>query len=156
MLIGYWTEQEGLAGGFSEGTPAQREQTVAERDVYIIQRELSPRRGHGVAAKAMKTYLEQHGYITFTLNGDWGDLEREIGKGRPLIAAIRPKDDPQVHYVVIDGVDPARSQVTMNDPAERKLLTEERVEFEKDWSATHNWLLLALPESSQISEFARR
>jgi hypothetical protein len=33
----------------------------------------------------------------------------------------------------------------MNDPAERKLLTEERAAFEKDWSATHDWLLLAVP-----------
>lgn len=156
MLIGYWTEREGLAGGFSDGTPAEREQSVAERDVYIIQRDLSPRPGHGVSSKAIESYLQDHGYITFALDGAWRDLEREIGMGRPLIAAIRPKGDPQLHYVVIDGVDPVRSLVVMNDPAERKLLTEERAEFEKDWSAAHNWLLLAMPESSQISESARR
>lgn len=156
MLIGYWSEQQGLAGSFSDGTPSQREQAVAERDVYIIQRDLSPRRGRGISSKAMQGYLNQHGYITFALDGAWPDLEREIGKGRPLIAAIRPKGDPQLHYVVIDGVDPVRSLVTMNDPAERKLVTEERAEFEKDWSATHNWLLLAVPEMQHVFETAQR
>jgi hypothetical protein len=36
----------------------------------------------------------------------------------------------------------------MNDPAERKLLTQERAGFEKEWSATHNWMLLAVPAST--------
>jgi len=35
----------------------------------------------------------------------------------------------------------------MNDPADRKLLNQERARFEKDWSATHNWTLLAVPMS---------
>jgi len=51
--------------------------------------------------------------------------------------------------VVIDGIDSARGLVMMNDPAERKLLTEERAGFEQDWSATHNWMLLAVPEAAQ-------
>lgn len=152
MVIAYWTEQEGLAGGFSDGTPAQREQAKADRDVFIIQRELYSPRKHGIPAQSMAKYMEDHGYVTFAISGTWRDLENEIAKGRPLIAAIRPKGDPQLHYVVMVGVDPERGLVTMNDPAERKLLTEERAEFEKDWSATHNWLLLAVPESSRLPE----
>jgi hypothetical protein len=79
----------------------------------------------------------------------WSDLEEQLRKGRPLIAAIQPEDQRELHYLVIDGVDSAHALVMMNDPAERKLLTEERVRFEKDWSATHNWLLLAVPASAQ-------
>jgi len=152
MLTAYWAEQEGLAGSFSDGTPAQREQARADRYVSIIERELSPRAGRGIAAKAMKAYLDQHGFITFTLEGTWHDLVSEIGRGRPLIVAVRPRGDPQLHYVVIAGVDPARSMVMMNDPAGRKLITEERADFEKDWSATHNWMLLAVPETSRLPE----
>jgi hypothetical protein len=100
----------------------------------------------------MRKYLDQHGYITFAMQGTWTDLESEISHGRPLIAAIRPAGDPQLHYVVMVGVDPGRSTVTMNDPAERRMLTEDRAQFEKDWSATHNWLLLAVPESSRLPE----
>jgi hypothetical protein len=36
----------------------------------------------------------------------------------------------------------------MNDPAQRKLLTEERNSFEKEWGSTHNWMLLAVPAPS--------
>ena len=155
MVIGYWTEREGLAGGWSDGTPAQRQQAAAQRIVYIIQRDLPPQR-NGIPPKAMQKYLEEHSYIVFTLDGAWRDLEREIAKGRPLIAAVRPNGDPQPHYVVIVGVDPVRSLVIMNDPAQRKLLAEERAEFEKDWSAAHNWLLLAVPEMSRLPETAQR
>jgi len=155
MVIGYWAEQQGMAGSLIDGTPEEREQLVAERDAPIIQRDLPPGR-HGVSAHAMQQYLENHGFTTFTLQGTWTDLESEIRKGRPLIVAMRPKGDSQLHYVVIAGVDPARSLVTMNDPAQRKLLTEERAEFEKDWSATHNWLLLAVPQDSQLAEEMRR
>ncbi|HWE87763.1 MAG TPA: C39 family peptidase [Terracidiphilus sp.] len=153
MLTAYWAEQEGLAGSFSDGTPAQREQARAERDLNIIERDLSSRGGRGgIAAKVMQAYLDQHGFITFALEGKWRDLEKEIGQGRPLIVAVRPRGDPQLHYVVIAGVDPVHSMVVMNDPAGRKLITEERAEFEKDWSATHNWMLLAMPESSRMPE----
>ncbi len=155
MVIGYWAEQQGLAGGFIDGTPEQREQAVAERDLYVIQHDLPPGR-HGISAHAMQQYLNEHGFITFALRGTWNDLEKEIGKGRPLIVATRPKGDPQLHYVVIAGVDPSRSLVMMKDPAEHKLLTEERAEFEKDWSATRNWLLLAVPEDSQLAAEMRR
>jgi hypothetical protein len=62
--------------------------------------------------------------------------------------ALRPQGQSDLHYVVIDGVDTARGLVTMNDPADRKLLNEERAEFEKDWSATQNWTLLAVPAPS--------
>jgi hypothetical protein len=155
MVIGYWAEQQGLAGGLIDGTPAQREQAVAERDVPIIRRDLPPGR-HGISAHAMQKYLDDHGFVTFALQGTWNDLEKEIGKGRPLIVATRPRGDPQLHYMVIAGVDPVRSLVMMNDPAERKLLTEERAEFEKDWSATHNWLLLAVPQDAQLAQEMRR
>ncbi|HTX74592.1 MAG TPA: C39 family peptidase [Terracidiphilus sp.] len=156
MLTGYWAEQQGLAGGFSDGTPAQREQARADHDMPIIVHDLAPRPGRGIAARAMQKYLEEHGYIAFSLQGTWHDLQSEISKGRPLIVALRPKGDPQLHYVVVAGVDPVRSLVIMNDPGGRKLIAEERAEFEKDWSATHNWLLLAVPETSRLPENMQR
>jgi hypothetical protein len=96
----------------------------------------------------MQSYLQQHGYLVFVLNGHWSDLEQQLRKGRPLIVALRPQGDRALHYVVIDGIDPARGLVMMNDPADRKLLSEERAAFEKDWSATRDWMLLAVPAPS--------
>lgn len=93
----------------------------------------------------MGKYLRRNGFQVFALSGTWDDLVEHIGKGRPLIVALKPRGQTGFHYVVIDGIDPGGALVTMNDPAERKLLTEERAGFEKDWSATHNWMLVAVP-----------
>ena len=133
----YWAAQQKTpAGEFS--------------DVVGIQRALYLPKAHGIEASAMQRYLTEHGFQVFAINGTWSDLEEQLSKGRPLIAAIRPAHQRELHYVVIDGLDAAHALVMMNDPAERKLLSEERARFEKDWSATHNWLLLAVPSSAQL------
>ena len=81
----------------------------------------------------------------FAVNGRWEDFQDQLSKGRPLIVALRPEGQSELHYVVVDGIDPAQGLVMINDPAERKLLTQERAAFEKDWSATDHWMLLAVP-----------
>lgn len=132
MVMDYWAAQRGVAAG-------------AESDVFQIQRQLYVPRQHGIPASSMQQYLRRHGFLAFALNGSWNDLEQQLGKGRPLIAAIKPPGQSELHFVVIDGIDPVHALVTMNDPAERKLLTQQRAGFEKEWSATHNWMLLAVP-----------
>ena len=136
MVMQYWAAQ-------------QKSETGADGEVARIQRALYSRKDHGIRASAIEQYLAEHGFRVFAINGTWSDLEEQLTKGRPMIAAIRPPGQRELHYVVIDGVDSARALVMINDPGERKLLTEERARFEKDWSATHNWLLLAVPASAQ-------
>ena len=130
MVMNYWAAQ---AGGRK---PA---------DADSIQHELYSPREHGITTDQMQMYLREHGFQVFALNGAWADLEEQLRKGRPLIVALKPRGQRELHYVVIDGIDPARGMITMNDPAERKLLTRERAGFEQEWSATHNWMLLAVP-----------
>ncbi len=136
MVMQYWEAQ-------------QKAQPGAESDVDAIERELRiPRQqgiGAGIGAEQMEMYLRRHGFNVYPLNGSWNDLEEQIGKGRPVIAALKPSGQSELHYIVIDGIDGAHGLVTMNDPAERKLLTRERAGFEREWGATHNWMLLALP-----------
>lgn len=135
MVMQYWAKQQ--------GRPMSGDSSVA-----AIQQQLFDPAKHGILASAMQAYLRQHGYLAFAMNGRWNDLEEQLSKGRPLIAAVRPEGQSELHYVVVDGIDPARGLVTMNDPAERKLLTQERAAFEKDWSATDHWILLAVPAPS--------
>ena len=125
----------------------QHRQSGAEGDVAQIQHQLYAPREHGIPAESMIQYLRQHGFQAFAFPGKWSDLQEQIAKGRPLIVALRPAGQTELHYVVVDGVDIERGLVTMNDPADRKLLNEERAQFEKDWSATHNWTLLAVPQA---------
>ncbi len=132
MVMQYWEAQ-------------QRAQAGARSDVDAIERELHLSRQQGIGAEQMEMYLRRHGFDVYPLNGSWNDLEEQIGKGRPVIAALKPSGQSELHYIVIDGIDGAHGLVTVNDPAERKLLTRERAGFEREWSATHNWMLLALP-----------
>ncbi len=117
----------------------------APTDAATILRELPPGR-HGVSATNMAGYFEQHSYRAFAYAGDWDDIEHQIAKGRPLIVAIKPQGDPDLHYAVVVGVDSPRHLVIVNDPAQRKLLKVDRSRFEREWKATENWTLLAVPE----------
>lgn len=139
MVMQYWAHQTGQPAGADSGV---------ETSVEEIEHAIYSPKAHGILASSMEGYLRQHGYQVFALNGRWSDFETELRKGRPLIVALRPEGQTALHYVVVDGVDPGRGLVTMNDPAERKLLSQERAAFEKDWSATGNWMLLAVPASS--------
>lgn len=132
MVMQYWSAEQGTAA-----SPAS--------DVTRIQNELYSPREHGIASSSVQSYLQRHGFLAFTVNGTWNDLQQQLEKGRPLIAALKPQGQTELHYVVIDGIDLVHALVMINDPAERKLLTQERAGFEKAWSATHNWMLLAVP-----------
>jgi len=37
--------------------------------------------------------------------------------------------------------------VMVNDPAQRKLLQQDRSSFEREWNAAGKWTLLALPQN---------
>lgn len=132
MVMNYWAAQPGAG-------------TSAGGNVAAIQDALYSQREHGIAAEQVAKYLREHGFQVFALNATWSDLDEQLRKGRPLIVALKPRGQSELHYVVVDGIDPARGMITMNDPAERKLLTRERAGFEQEWSATHNWMLLAVP-----------
>lgn len=135
MVMQYWAQEQGRSAG-------------PDSDVASIQRRLYSPSKHGILASSMTAYLRAHGFEVFALNGRWSDLETQLAKGRPLVVALRPQGQRELHYVVVDGIDPARGLVMMNDPEERKLLSEERARFEKEWSATQNWMLLAVPAAS--------
>ncbi|MGC8549781.1 MAG: C39 family peptidase [Acidobacteriaceae bacterium] len=132
MIMQYWARQQSHSI-----TPADRVSTI-QKHVY------SPR-VHGATPVALETYLKSHGYLTFAIKGSWRQLDQELRKGRPLVVALRPSGQRDLHYVVIDGIDNEHELIMMNDPEVRKLLPESRKQFEKEWSATHEWMLLALP-----------
>ena len=90
--------------------------------------------------------------------------KRASGKKRPHYATHRLLTDPQqrgkglaglVVLVLligrfVHGVWSLRSVwaniYVLNDPARRKLLKQDRSDFEKQWTATGKWTLLALPQ----------
>lgn len=132
MVMQYWQRH---------GHPAPQ---PAAGDTAEILRALPPG-PHGLGAAEMLQYFKQHGYRAFAYAGDWADLDHEIASGRPLIAALKPSGNGALHYVVVAGLDDPEQVVLLNDPAQRKLLKEDRRQFEREWKSTGFWTLLAVP-----------
>jgi ABC-type bacteriocin/lantibiotic exporter with double-glycine peptidase domain len=131
MIMQYWQNQQ---------------HQTATADANQIQKTLYSRGAHGIYATDLKRYLDDHGYKTFVFRGEWSDLKDHLRKGRPLVVALKPRGQSELHYVVVAGLDWAEDIVSINDPAERKLLSQTRFDFEKAWKATDNWTLLAVPQ----------
>jgi ABC-type bacteriocin/lantibiotic exporter with double-glycine peptidase domain len=137
MVMQYWQRQQSLSPNPAEGA-----------DAAAIQRALYSEKAHGIRASDMERYLQQHGFRTFAFQGGWDDLRRHLEKGRPLIVALKPMPtDSELHYVVVTGLDTSQNVVLVNDAAQRKLLKENRRDFEREWKAVGNWTLLAVPQA---------
>jgi ABC-type bacteriocin/lantibiotic exporter with double-glycine peptidase domain len=133
MVMQYWHQQQGRSANES-------------LNVEEIQRALYLPGTRGIYASAMEGYFRQHGFSTFPFRGEWKDLQQHLQKGRPLIVALKPSGlDRSLHYVVVAGMDWQQEVLLLNDPAQRKLLKQDRAGFERQWSATGKWTLLALP-----------
>jgi predicted double-glycine peptidase len=131
MVMQYWQAQQG-----------QPPDNIS--DAPHIQRALYSPKAHGIYASDMERYFQEKAFRTFTIRGEWEDLKQHLDKGRPLIVALKPTAGA-LHYVVVTGL--AEESVTVNDPAQRKLLQQERPTFEREWSAAEKWTLLALPQT---------
>lgn len=134
MVIKYWHLQQGRS--LSDSSDAER-----------IHEALYEPGSDGVYASAMERYFQEHEFRTFSFRGDFEILKQHLAKGRPLIAALKPSaSDSSLHYVVVVGIDVEQDHILLNDPAQRKLLKQDRSAFEDQWSATGAWTLLALPQ----------
>ena len=136
MVMQYWQRQHGQPGQLERLTDADPEE---------IQHSLYSPSAQGIYASAMERYFEKHGFRIFAFVGDWNILKEHLEKGRPLIVALK-SGRSSLHYVVVVGLDWQPDVVLKNDPAERKLLKQDRSNFEKEWKAAGNWTLLAVPQ----------
>ncbi len=136
MVMRYWAQQQGR-------------EFDRRSDPEFIFAQLHSRDGHGIYASKMKSYLDRQGFQTFVFGGTWDDLKQHIAKGRPLIVELRPlRNGDALHYVVVAGIDEPQQLVIFNDPADRQLAKLDRTSFEKEWKATEQWTLLAVPRSN--------
>ena len=136
MLLQYWG---------AHGLPVASDRS----DAAAIQRQLYSRKARGIFASDMERYFRESGFREFALRGAWSDLREQLQQGRPIIISMQPGSaKAPLHYVVVTGVDWQREAIFVNDPARGKLLRVERPEFEKEWQAAGNWMLLAVPASA--------
>jgi predicted double-glycine peptidase len=135
MVMQYWLQQE-------------RRPTDESADAAQIQHALYSAQANGVYASDVERYFQQHAFRTFVFRGEWADLKQHLEKGRPLMVALKPASrNVPLHYVVVSGLDWVQELVLVNDPAQRKLLKQDRSSFEREWSAAGKWTLLAVPQA---------
>jgi ABC-type bacteriocin/lantibiotic exporter with double-glycine peptidase domain len=135
MVIRYWENRSGR-------TPPP------SADPEKIQAALFSPAAGGIRASMMWKYFQDIGYRAFAFQGEWGDLRHHLEEGRPLIVGLRAGGaHGPLHYVVVVGIDSERGYIFANDPAQQKMLRISKEGFESEWSATHNWTLLAVPRA---------
>jgi predicted double-glycine peptidase len=133
MLLRYWR---------AHGTAI----AAGRDDAEAIQKQLYSPKAHGIFASDMQRYLKDSGFRAFALRGAWSDLREHLQHGRPMIISLEPGSaKAPLHYVVVTGMDWRKEALFVNDPARGKLLRIERAEFDKEWLAAGNWMLLAVP-----------
>src|SRR5579872_1712414 len=99
MILQYWQRQRGQ---------------IESADAGHIQRALYSSKAHGIYASDLERYLDGKGFRTFTFHGQWSDLKLHLQKGRPLIVALKPAKQAELHYVVVAGLDWAEGMVLIN------------------------------------------
>jgi ABC-type bacteriocin/lantibiotic exporter with double-glycine peptidase domain len=135
MVIQYWEKRAG------QSAPSSADPERIQAALY------SPAAG-GIPASKMREYFQVSGYRAFAFQGNWSDLVHHVQDGRPLIVSLKASGPlGPLHYVVVTGIDVERGYVYINDPAQQKLLRISREGFESEWNPTHNWTLLAVPQS---------
>jgi ABC-type bacteriocin/lantibiotic exporter with double-glycine peptidase domain len=138
MVMRYWARAaQALAG--------------PDADPATIQKLLYDPRAGGIKAPDMERYFLQNGFRAFAFRGRWEDLREHLAQGRPLIVCLREGGalSHSLHYVVVVGLDDEQNVVLVNDPAGRKLMKLDFSNFQRKWSATNGWTLLALPRQGR-------
>jgi ABC-type bacteriocin/lantibiotic exporter with double-glycine peptidase domain len=124
MVLGYW------------GTEVSQDDIAAS----LLNPEL-----HGILGSRLEAFARARGFTAIAYAGDVDQLRDFVGKGRPLIVALRAGRD-RYHNVVVVGFDETGRRVLVNDPAEGASRGVDLGEFEKRWGGAGHWTLLVLPE----------
>ena len=77
MVMQYWQAQQGQPPSDTS-------------DATQIQRTLYSAKAHGIYASDMERYFQEKGFRTFTIRGEWEDLEQHLRQGTSLIVALKP------------------------------------------------------------------
>jgi ABC-type bacteriocin/lantibiotic exporter with double-glycine peptidase domain len=88
----------------------------------------------GVRAKDLRDYARSCGLRSYLIHGCWEDLQKEIGKGRPVIVGLVKPDGTGIitHYEVVAAVHPESESVVMIDPA-RGWCRTSKTAFCREW-----------------------
>jgi len=112
---------------------------------------LVDRAAGGIRTSALSGDLERRGWTAVAAAGDTAELEKEIGRGRPVIALIEDRPG-RYHYVVVLGR--SNDRIVVHDPARGPFREIDAARFDAAWSRADRWMLLLLPPPTLTRDHA--
>ncbi len=111
-----------------------------------LKSEVYVQRLRGSLPMDMAPALQAHGLATHLIAGSFEDVKSALRAGRPLIAYLDfgTRAHPIGHYVVITGYDDRRRGLYIHSAKNKDKFASYR-RFNRGWSDTDHWLLLAEP-----------
>jgi hypothetical protein len=117
-----------------------------ERGVYAD--EFAPlvvETGEGIRTDDLARAVRQRGWQAVPFAGGADMVQRQLERGRPVIALIEDRPG-RYHYVVV--VAWRAGAVLLHDPARGPLRNLDESRFERAWATTGRWALLVLPDTA--------
>ncbi len=108
----------------------------------------------GIQGSRLADFAREQGMTAIAFAGDRAVLRDHLAKGRPVIVAI-DAGHGRLHDVVAVGLDEARGQVVVHDPARGPGRSLGLSKFERLWAASGRWALLVQPLAQRTSHGER-
>jgi ABC-type bacteriocin/lantibiotic exporter with double-glycine peptidase domain len=102
--------------------------------------------GEGIRADALREFARGQGLQAFLVEGRPADLDRELGRSRPVLVGVVKRKGRRAwpHYEVVVGVNRERGRILTLDPA-RGRRERDLEDFEREWAAAGRLTLVVFP-----------
>jgi ABC-type bacteriocin/lantibiotic exporter with double-glycine peptidase domain len=132
MVLGYW------------GVPITREAIGAGTGNPVAP-------GPGIRAAALRDFARRQGLQAFLVQGELADLDREVGRNRPVLVGVMKRYGGRIypHYEVVVGVSRGTKRVLTLDPA-HGLRVNSREGFIAEWTAAGRLTLIVFPFAGAV------
>jgi ABC-type bacteriocin/lantibiotic exporter with double-glycine peptidase domain len=100
----------------------------------------------GLAGSRLAELARARGYEAIAYEGDVPHLREYLGKGRPLVVALKTGKN-LYHDVVVVGIDDGTREAVVHDPAVGPARRVPLRTFEERWKGAGHWTLLVLPKA---------
>jgi len=134
MVLGYW------------GLP------VTRADISAAAQPPASEPERGIKAAALRDFARRQGLEAFLIQGELGDLDRELGRHRPVLVGVMKRTSRRVypHYEVVIGISRGQQRILTLDPA-HGLRINSREGFTAEWTAAGRLTLIIFPRAAPPS-----
>ena len=134
MVLGYW------------GLP------VTRADISAAAQPPASEPERGIKAAALRDFARRRGLEAFLIQGELADLDRELGRHRPVLVGVMKRTSRRVypHYEVVIGISRGQQRILTLDPA-HGLRINSREGFAAEWTAAGRLTLIVFPRAAPPS-----